>query len=102
MPGNISVCTPGTPDTLPALLLCGHAPGERDRARESRHRQQDQPGARRLCGSHPRGSEKSPQLWRPCGPEALGCRALPHRIFAWFLELILQASSQNPLLRAAC
>lgn len=29
MPGNSSVCTPGTPDTLPALLLCGHAPGER-------------------------------------------------------------------------
>lgn len=23
-------------------------------------------------------------------------------IFAWFLELILQASSQNPLLQAAC
>lgn len=54
-------------------LPCSSAgmPQERDRARESRHRQQDQPGASASVALT-LGSEKSPQLWRPCGPGPLG------------------------------
>lgn len=75
-----------------AAASAGHAPGERDRARSpgTGSRFSLGPGWQALQ----RRSRNHPQLWRPCGPGGPGCRPT-HSIFAWFLELILQAGSQT-------